>query len=299
MPCGDLRSHDALPDEIQPPRPFGDTNRWADQLIGDLENKRFGVRGAEWLMLQVWGRNDSMRRPRVASTSGSEQPLRIGVAALLMVAVGFLVGCASIPREAPDLSLELGKRISALEASHLALLSQYFGEKRAAVDRYIDEVWIPTFAEETLQDPLIARLWTQVCQSGTDRDRLEFLTRVGPKLQRRINEQRQSMIGQLDDLERLIADRLRGEYVQTRAINNTLTSFLSSAAEVEANRKRYLEMIGLHDADVEDSLTNIDASVGKLAVGLDRATEGVKKADTFKQELAEALAKAKAAFKPK
>ena len=32
---------------------FGDTNTWADHLIGHLENKRFGVRCAEWLLLRI------------------------------------------------------------------------------------------------------------------------------------------------------------------------------------------------------------------------------------------------------
>jgi hypothetical protein len=32
---------------------FGDSNTWADQLIGNLENKRFGVRCAEWLLYRI------------------------------------------------------------------------------------------------------------------------------------------------------------------------------------------------------------------------------------------------------
>src|SRR5512141_1804081 len=102
----------------------------------------------------------------------------------LALALTLTAGCATIPKEAPELSLELGKRIGAIESSHMALLSEYFREKRAAVDRYIDQVWIPTYSAEIMQEPAVASLWTQVCREGTDRDRLEFLRRIGPRIQR-------------------------------------------------------------------------------------------------------------------
>lgn len=32
---------------------FGDSNTWANHLLGNLENKRFGIRVAEWLLFQI------------------------------------------------------------------------------------------------------------------------------------------------------------------------------------------------------------------------------------------------------
>jgi hypothetical protein len=195
--------------------------------------------------------------------------------------------------------MELGKRIGAFETAHRALLRQFFDDKRAEVDRYIDQVWLPTYAEQVLKEPTIATLWGQVCQGGTDRDKLEFLRRVGPKVQRRVNDQRTSMIEQLDELERTIADHLTAEYDQARSINNTLTSFLTSASKVEENRKRYLEMLGVHDAAVESALSAVETVVGDLSHDLDVASEGAKKADAFKAKLNDTLTKAKAAFEAK
>jgi uncharacterized protein YceK len=37
-----------------------------------------------------------------------------------------LNGCATIPSEAPELSMELGKRISALEEANINLLYRFF-----------------------------------------------------------------------------------------------------------------------------------------------------------------------------
>jgi hypothetical protein len=210
-----------------------------------------------------------------------------------------LSGCASIPKEAPDLSLELGKRLSAIEQSHLVLLAEYFEEKRGAVDRYIDQELIPTYSEETMKDPAVASLWTQVCREGTERDRLEFLRRIGPKIQRRINEQRQAMIAPLEEMERTVADHLRGEYNQARAINGTLTSFLSSAAEVDANRRHYLDVLGVNDEKVDQVISQVDSVVGGLARDVDKLDQAARKADVFRRDLGEALRRARSSFSGK
>lgn len=41
-----------------------------------------------------------------------------------------LAGCAAIPPEAPELSAELGQRISAIESSNITLLQRFFDQKR-------------------------------------------------------------------------------------------------------------------------------------------------------------------------
>lgn len=235
---------------------------------------------------------------RLRGNSSRADGLRVVLASLACAIglAGLATGCATIPKEAPELSLELGRRISAIEVSHLALLGRYFDEKRASVDRYIDEVWIPTYSEEVMSEPAVAAIWTRVCREGTDRDRLEFLSRIGPRIQRRINEQRRSMIAPLDELERAIAAQLGREYDQTRAINGTLTSFLASAAEVDANRRRYLEMLGLHDEKVAGVLEEVDEVVDDLSRGLEKAAEASKKAEDFRQRMQGAVAKARATF---
>ena len=240
-----------------------------------------------------------MMSPFPAVRRGARSGARLGLGCGMGALLALLAGCASIPKEAPGLSAELGSRVSALEASHLALLSQFFDEKRAAVDRYIDDVWIPTYSEEVMKEPAIASLWTQVCHEGTDRDRLEFLRRVGTGIQRRVNAQRQAMIAPLDELERAVATRLRTEYDQARALNNTLTSFLSSAAQVEANRQRYLEMLGLHEADVEAALAGAEEATGVLAEHAGRVDQAVKDADAFKEKLRETLSRLTETSAPK
>lgn len=66
-------------------------------------------------------------------------------------------GCVTIPPEAPSLSSELDRRISALENANVTLLNCQFDQKRMEVDRFIQDVWLPEFASEFFQKPFIGK----------------------------------------------------------------------------------------------------------------------------------------------
>ena len=175
-----------------------------------------------------------------------------------------LAGCASIPAEAPVLSQQLGERMSALETAHLSLVRQFFDEKRKHIREFVEETWIPMFAESLFADPRVTAVWDEVVRSGNPKDRLRFLTILGPRLQWKIDAKREELLQPLDDLENVVTDRLRGEYDQMRGINNSLTAFLASAAQVDENRKRYLELIGIKESDIARVITDTDDAVHGL-----------------------------------
>lgn len=205
-----------------------------------------------------------------------------------MLALG---GCASIPPEAPELSAQLGSRISSLESAHIRLLQEFFLEKRRKVDNFIQEVWVPVFAKELFGDPRIDTVWKQVVQSQDPKDRLKFITLVGPKLQEKINRKRTELIQPLDELEMTIKNKLKSEYDQTRAINNTLTAFLQSASKVEENRKRYLDMIGIHDKGVDKFINDTDQAVSELVDAAQNIEGRAKNVENYRNKIKEILDK--------
>jgi len=190
-----------------------------------------------------------------------------------------LVGCASIPPEAPELSIELGKRISAIEKSNIKLLNRFFDQKREEVDKFIEEEWVPLFAENIFSDEKISRVWDVIVKEGNKQDRLIFLIKVGPQLQTKINEKRLELIKPLDLLERRIETELRMEYSQIKAINNSINSLLLSASDVVENRNRYLEMVGVTDDKIGKVIDETDDLVSKL---LSKSKDTPKKADKAK-----------------
>lgn len=190
---------------------------------------------------------------------------RSGVASLILLFLLMTIpACVTLPKEAPELSMQLGNRISAIEEAHFTLLHKYFNDKRSKVDEFIMQEWVPEFTRQVTSDPNIERVWAEIVRTGNKNDRQEFLVRLGPKLQLKINSKRLELIKPLDDAERLLERTLHEEYQQARAINNSLTSFLVSAAKVDESRRRYMEMAGVTDQKMSMVIDKIDSGVGTL-----------------------------------
>ena len=200
---------------------------------------------------------------------------------LLVIWVITMSGCSIIPSEAPSLSSELGKRISSLESANLTLLNRYFDQKRVEVDRFIQEVWLPEFADEFFQKPFMVNAWNTMVSEDDKKQRLMFLMKTGPKLQEAINRKRIELIQPLDELERYIARNISAEYEQARGINNSITSFLLSAAEVTKNRDRYVEMVGVADDKLATLIDETDSAVSDLLVAGHRAESKADSANKF------------------
>ena len=209
--------------------------------------------------------------------------------AFLLMGFLLILGCATIPSEAPQLSAQLGTRISAVEASHRRLLADFFNEKRRRVDEFIQEEWIPLFAKELFSDPAIAETWDEVVRSQQTEDRVKFILMAGPRLQKKINAKRLELILPLDELERTIASRLKDEYDQMRAINNSLTSFLVSASKVEETRRRYLELVGISEKPFDDFINETDQAITELTGVGKTAKDIVKDAEAFKSKIEEII----------
>ncbi|MCT7359576.1 hypothetical protein [Thalassolituus pacificus] len=175
-----------------------------------------------------------------------------------------LNGCASIPPEAPELSSELGRRISAIEESNVVLLHRFFDQKRKAVDKFVEDEWVPEFADQFFSDTKMVTAWNTIVSENNKADRLRFITMAGPKLQKRINQKRLELIKPLDELERRIEASIRGEYTQVKAMNNSITSFLLSASKVAEARNRYLEMAGVQDEKIGQLIDKTDDAVSDL-----------------------------------
>jgi len=194
-------------------------------------------------------------------------------------------GCASIPPEAPELSAELGNRISAIEDSNITLLQRFFDQKRKDVDRFIENEWVPTFANTFFSKPQISKAWETIVEEDDKNQRLMFIVKTGPKLQEMINQKRLELIQPLDNLERRIEKNIREEYSQVRAMNNSITSFLLSASKVAENRNRYLEMAGVTDEKVGNLVDKTDDAVSDLLKGAKDAQGKIDSAEKYLKKL--------------
>lgn len=184
---------------------------------------------------------------------------------LLLLPFG-LFSCASIPKEAPALSEKLGEEINNLEGSHIRLVESFFELKRKNLRTYLEEKWLPQYAERFFAKPDIQQMWEQVSETGAEEDRLMFLLVTAPELQADINHQYQQTVEPLNQLERALKNALHEKYRSARSINNTLTSFLVSAAEVDENRQRYLNMAGLTEDKISAAIDKTESLTSELLI---------------------------------
>lgn len=198
-----------------------------------------------------------------------------------VIAILTLAGCASIPPEAPGLSAELGKRISAIEDSNITLLKRFFDQKRREVDKFIEDEWVPEFASQFFSNQTVSKAWDTIVRENDKKQRLLFLIKTGPRLQKKINEKRVELIRPLDDLERRIEEKIRNEYAQARALNTSITSFLLSASKVTETRNRYLELAGVSDDQIGKLIDKTDDAVSDLVGKAGDVKDKVNRAEEF------------------
>jgi hypothetical protein len=206
---------------------------------------------------------------------------------LLVLFTVVFAGCATIPKQSYLLSEELGIKLNSLEDSHLELLHRFFDQKRAQVDNYIRERWIPEFAQNLFGDPALAGQLKDLTETGSPEDMLNAFVFMGTSLQTDINNKRTEMILPLDELENLLEQKIRNEYNVTRSINNTLTSFLYSASKVDENRIRFMEMFGISQDKINEVIDETDHIVEELVKAGGKAAELGEKGTEYLDKLNE------------
>ncbi len=155
------------------------------------------------------------------------------------------------------------------------------------MDQFIQNEWVPEFANQFFSDPAIARVWNQVVASGNSEDRLKFILKTSPKLQQRINQKRVELIQPLEILEQRIETKLTADYAQAKAINNSITGFLLSASKVVENRDRYLEMAGVSNDEITQMIDKTDSIVSDLLVKSKDLQGKIAKGEEYLQKINE------------
>lgn len=203
----------------------------------------------------------------------------------LLLYVFYISGCTTIPAEAPELSIELGQRITSIETANITLLHRFFDQKRAEVDRFIETEWLPEFSENFFNKENTRNIWDKVVASNNKQDRVKFILIAGPEIQKQINKKRSKLIGEINALELEVKRKIEAEYDQARAINNVLTSFLTNTAEVTENRSRYMGMVGIKSTNIDKLINDTDQIVDKLVNSSTDADDKVTKANEFVEKM--------------
>ena len=209
----------------------------------------------------------------------------------IIVLFSLNVGCISIPKQAPVLSEEIGKRVASVEQSHINLLHVFFNEKRSELDDFITETWIPEFANNVFKNPTVESKWNEIVSSNDIQQRMSFIIQLGTGMQEKINAKRLELVLPLNEIEQKLEQEIRENYTSIKSANNAITSYLNSAVKVDENRKKYLSMFGISDDKINNTIDKVDSFVSGLAGKAETVQQKEEKVEEYLQKLKELKSK--------
>ncbi len=187
--------------------------------------------------------------------------------AMSLVAVIALGGCAHVPRESAQLSQELTGMIKAAQTAHMSLIEGYVGERRARVDAFMKNNWIPDFLGGFVNESdVLGRLEKAGSASEKGKVMLQFAEAATEK----IYERRSSQMAALDAIERTMKDEVGAHYADMLTVNQAITAHLMSAAKVNEARNELLKQLKIDGKDafpvdrINEILDRIVRCEGKL-----------------------------------
>jgi hypothetical protein len=210
---------------------------------------------------------------------------RLTVPLLLSLAL-FATGCSTIPPETVALSELVGTRIQSANAAHLTLVRAYMDDRRARVEAFLMDEWLPRFAREYLGQPEIAAMYDRVCRDGSAEDRLQLSLIIATDTQTELQARRRDYIGGLDRAQRALERQIRDFTDQTLVMNRALTAHLQSLVDVQAQQDRWLEQVGTSRTDINQQLEAVGAAVDRLTEPLNRAEELAGRFEDFRAAMA-------------
>lgn len=170
-----------------------------------------------------------------------------------------LFSCVSVPKEAPQLSRELGVQLQELETSHMALVQNFFDGKRKEVRAFIDDEWAPLFAENFFNQPAIAQAWDEIVASDDKEARTEFIALVAPEMALQTEKAYRKIIEPMEELENHLVRAIREKYDYSFEMNRTLTNYLSATSKTSEIQWNYLQKVGMKPQTMNEVFNQIDS----------------------------------------
>lgn len=193
--------------------------------------------------------------------------------------------CAGIPKEAPQLSSELGKQLRELEEAHLHLVHLYFENKRHEVLQFLEKEWSPLFVKNFFDQEAIADTWVEIVEDDDRENRIEFILLITPEIQEQINKKYNELNEPLDQLERELTLAVQKKYQYSREANQSLTGLLKAKSSAMRFRVADLYALDFVQKPVDKLFGHVDRLTAEALKGTDKIDEMEGRLDQFKGEL--------------
>lgn len=198
-----------------------------------------------------------------------------------------LAGCANVPKEAVELSYQMGADLEVLHKSYDLMIVGRFDDFRIARENYLNNEWTPVFIGSFIKDGrLVETANGEVVWSNT-KDKFVPPTQGKEEVQlfqtikdwaesavRQVSKKRASLIDPLNEQEAQIRTDLADAFGRLRTANTYITAHLNSIRKVARIQSKALDRFGL-----DDVIKKLDKTIGSVSEQAKIKLESIRKAD--------------------
>jgi hypothetical protein len=159
---------------------------------------------------------------------------------LSSVLIVLIAGCATVPKESVDLSIELTKMIRSAERAHLATLDLFVAERKQRADDFLKNTWTPRFMDNAMKD---SGVLDTIKAQRTDAQKATVMKEFSEDAASTIAEQRAAVMDAIDNIGRMLEDAIKAHYDDMLAANQALTAHIRSVADVNATQTQILDVL--------------------------------------------------------
>lgn len=178
---------------------------------------------------------------------------------ITIISITFL-SCMYIPKESVLLSEELTTMIKAAEVSHIALIDEYIAVRRARVDSFLANKWIPDFMKTFTANSSIL---DDINDASNMDSASKYLREFSEAAAEQIVDRRTTLYDALGEIEKTMKQAVEGHYDDMLMVNSSLTAHLRAKAKVTATRENLINQIGVIPKDILP-LEKINTVVDKI-----------------------------------
>ena len=206
-----------------------------------------------------------------------------------------LAGCAQVPKESVELSATVGRDLSEMKKSHIALVDLYYTELLNDINSFIDNVYLPYQIEKTLAIPLWKREMLSAIEAASkpdstgkkQKESLEKIEAFFLIIQQEVEVYRQLKLKPVQDQYASVSESINSSYDQIHYANSIVTGHLASVVEVHNTQSEILKTLDVKSLRVKvgNEFSGISGKIGELVQKAKDGEEGlnsiVSKFDDF------------------
>lgn len=207
----------------------------------------------------------------------------------LVLALG---GCAQVPPQSVELSATIGRDVTEIEKSHLALIDVLFDGYENRANKVIDELYTPYYIRKSLEkhrDRLVQAIdaAARPGSSADDAKRVTGLLQIFlEEAHREIEDYRKELLDPLRAQRRELRERVSAAYRRVHEANTATTGYLASLARITDVQNSLLAKLGLPDLQTKIGVAGEKFSAdldGVLAAGREGSADLEKLVKRFEE----------------